>query len=149
LISDIIAGVASLDVDSGSYETVPDDPFATPYVRPYFPALAIPVEHKQRYECPQEHWRVMEEFLRQVTKLLIIGWRASESDFLDTLVKGMAKKVRIMVVSGTENGADEVVRRISAKFRPAGIVHDFVPSKPGFSNFTSSSEWESFLKAEQ
>ena len=84
-----------------------------------------------------------------MTKVLIIGWRANENDFLDTLVKDITKKVRMMVVSGTERGADEVVARISAKFRPTGIVHDFIQSKPGFSNFTSSSEWESFLKAEQ
>jgi len=148
LISDIIASVASLDVDAESYETVSDDPFARPYQRPYFPALAIPVEHKQHYECPQEHWKVLEDCLRQVTKVLIIGWRANENDFLDTLVKRITKKARMMVVSGTERGADEVVGRISAKFRPTGIVHDFVPSKPGFSNFTSSSEWESFLKGE-
>ena len=148
LISDIIASVASLDVDAESYETVSDDPFARPYQRPYFPALAIPVEHKQHYECPQEHWKVLEDCLRQVTKVLIIGWRANENDFLDTLVKRITKKARMMVVSGTERGADEVVGRISAKFRPTGIVHDFVPSKPGFSNFTSSSGWESFLKGE-
>jgi len=54
----------------------------------------------------------------------------------------------MMVVSGTERGADEVVARISAKFRSTGIVSDSVPSKPVFSNFNSTSERESFLKAE-
>ncbi len=102
LISEIIASAPFLDVESGTYEIVSEDPFRRDPRKPLFPALAIPVENKQRdhYECPQEHWKVLEQSLPQVTKVLIIGWRATENDFLDTLVKGITKRVRIMVVSG-------------------------------------------------
>jgi hypothetical protein len=145
LIEDIIERARSIDIDDRSYETVSENPFERP-PKPLFPALAIPVQNKQQYECPSEHRIVLEQCLPQVTKILIIGWRASENLFLDTLVQGIDKNVRMMVVSGTEKGADEVKARIIAKFRPKGAIPDFVPSKPGFSNFTSSSEWESFLK---
>src|SRR2546427_4996067 len=147
LISDIIASARDLHVDGGSYETVHEDPFRRSPLSPLFPALAIPVENKQGYECPQEHMKVLEESLPQITKILIIGWRASENLFLDTLAKGLTKQVRLMVVSGTERGADEVIRRVATRFRATGLAHDIQASKPGFSNFISSTEWETFLKA--
>lgn len=82
-----------------------------------------------------------------MTKILIVGWRASENLFLDTLVNGLTKEVRVMVVSGTEKGATDVINRMSARFGASRVMPDFEASKPGFSNFISSPEWESFLKA--
>ena len=148
LISDIIASARDLDVDAESYETVAEDPFRRSPLSPLYPALSIPVENKQDYECPQEHSKVLEQCLPQVTKILIIGWRASENLFLDTLTKGLTKNVQLTVVAGTERGADDIVRRVSARFRATGLGHDIGASRPGFSNFISSSEWENFLKAE-
>lgn len=149
LISDILANVPPLDVDAGSYETVTEDPFQRDPTRPLFPALALPVEHKQRYECPQEHFKVLEQCLREVTKISIVGWRAIESNFLDTLVKGISKRVRVKVVSGTDEGANEVVARLSDKWRVVGKGANISAVKPpGFSNFIFSSEWEDFVKSE-
>jgi hypothetical protein len=125
---------------------VSDNPFERP-PRPLFPALAIPVENKQDYECPQEHLRALEQCIPQVTKLLIIGWRANENLFLDMLAKGIARNARIMVVSGTEEGAFQVMARISARWRAVGLVGTFVAAQPGFSNFIFSPEWEDFLKS--
>jgi len=147
LISDIIERARSIDIDDRSYETASENPFNRPPT-PLFPALAIPVENKQHYECPPEHRIVLEQCLPEVNKILIIGWRASENLFLDTLAKGMAKKARMMVVSGTEEGANQVIQRLMAKFRTTGIAHDFEASKPGFSNFIFSSEWKDFLRAQ-
>ncbi len=148
LISDIIASAGALDVDSGSYETVSKDPFQRSPLRPLYPALAIPVQNKQEYECPREHRSVLEQCLPQVTKLLIIGWRANENLFLDTLDReAVPKKARIMVVSGSEKGADEVIGRMMARWGVTGINTDIVPATEGFSNFIFSSEWENFLKA--
>ena len=61
-----------------------------------FPALAIPVEAKQEYECPDDHLQALNECLPKITKLLVIGWRASEDQFLDLLVKNLQKDVRVV-----------------------------------------------------
>jgi hypothetical protein len=148
LISDILSNMPSLDIDSESYETVSEDPLSRPPLKPFFPALAIPVENKQRYECPSEHWNVLEQCLPKVTNLLIIGWRANEGLFLDTLGKGIAKNARVMVVSGTEIGTDEIIARMMARWRETGVNTKFIAAKPGFSSFIFGPEWEYFLKTE-
>jgi len=145
LIADIINSAPSLDVDSESYEIVSENPLQRP-PKPLFPALAIPVENKQNYECPEQHRIVLEDCLPQVTKLLIIGWRANDSLFVETMAKGLSKDARIMVVSGSGEGANEVIVKISARLRAAGHTGDFLASKPGFSNFIFDSEWEHFLR---
>ena len=43
---------------------------------PLIPALAIPVVNKQEYECPKLHLEVLDSCLPQITKLLVVGWRA-------------------------------------------------------------------------
>jgi hypothetical protein len=146
LVSDIIESSPILNIDGGFYEIVSENPFERP-AKPLFPALAIPVVHKQRYECPQEHWKVLEQYLPEVTKTLIIGWRAGEDSFLDSLAKGgLSKRGSIMVVSGSERGADEVIARMRDRW---GLTfNSLVAAKSeGFSKFIFSSEWETFLKA--
>ncbi len=146
LIGDIIERARRIDIDDTSYEMVSDNPFERP-PRPFFPALAIPVQTKQRYECPQEQKLALAQCLPQVTKVLVIGWQANENLFLDTMAQGLVKKARIMVVSGTEKGAKEVIARIMAGLGTTKIAHDFEAAKPGFSEFIFSSEWEDFLRA--
>jgi hypothetical protein len=51
------------------------------------PAIAIPVEKKASFECPQTHLRELEKLLPQIDKLALIGWRATEDHFLDLLAR--------------------------------------------------------------
>ena len=55
--------------------------------RTVFPAIAIPVQNKTHstFECPASHLTYLKELLPQVTKILIIGWQASEAHFLEML----------------------------------------------------------------
>ena len=71
------------------------------------PALAIPVEKKRAFECPPEHLQALANGLREVTKIIAIGWRAMEQHFLEMLrerLTGLKGDVDLMVVSGSENG---------------------------------------------
>src|SRR5437660_3102231 len=52
--------------------------------KPAFPAIAIPVDTKRSFECPAEVLEGLVELLPRVSKLLIIGWRATEAHFLTT-----------------------------------------------------------------
>jgi len=58
---------------------------------PLFPAIAIPVERKNDFECPAEHLQALTACLPQVSHLLIIGWRAAEQHFLTLLKDGLPR----------------------------------------------------------
>ncbi len=112
-----------------------------------FAALSIPVEIKSGYECPQEHQEVLEDCLPQVTKVLVIGWRASENQFLKTLTNLLPSSANIMVVSRDEGSASLIVNRISSAIRGAkGATGDMFAARSSFSNFISGSEAREFLR---
>jgi len=107
-----------------------------------FPALAIPVETKRQYECPEEHLNVLRECLAKVTKILVIGWRATEDHFLRLLLDRLPEdRLPIMVVAGSPREAMKTVNRM----RKAGIKGDFLPTEGGFTDFIVRREGDEFL----
>lgn len=110
---------------------------------PFYPAIAIPVETKQNYECPHEHLEALEEFIPKVTKLLVIGWRASETHFSNFLAVNLTRALRgTMVVSGSQKGGREVIGKLQA----AGVKGDLHLSEHGFTNFVIR-ELDEFLSS--
>lgn len=73
--------------------------------RPVFPAIAIPVQAKSKFACPQSHIDCLEKLLPKVTKILIIGWRATEQHFLQLLDAHLPKLVYVYIVAGAEEHA--------------------------------------------
>lgn len=67
--------------------------------RPWFPAIAIPVERKSQFECPPIILNELKEVLPRVTSILVIGWRATEEHFLNLLDEYLRPHVRIFVVA--------------------------------------------------
>src|SRR6202049_3822379 len=51
----------------------------------YVPAIAVPMQTKQAFECPKAHCDVLEGYLPRVTKILTIGWRGLEEHFIKML----------------------------------------------------------------
>lgn len=99
---------------------------------PFFPALAIPVETKQNFECPHKHLEVLEGFIPRVTKLLVIGWRASEIHFSKLLAANLTRGLRgTMVVTGTRDEGREVI----GKLQSAGVKENLYLSEHGFTHF--------------
>jgi len=119
--------------------------------KPVLPALAIPVENKPGDEIPAEHRKVLDECLPQITKILVIGWRANESRFLKTLAEGIGnnpRSVQCMVVSRTEASGSKVGSKISESLRAGGVHADsFQVSKGGFTSAIRNHEAEKFLNA--
>jgi hypothetical protein len=145
MIREIIDKTPSLLVDPGSFDIVPENPFERSLGRPSFPALAIPVENKPGYECAQEHLKALDDFLPHATKVLLIGWHATENRFLKTLAERLPRGAHIMTVSGSESGAVEVINRLSPIMREAKFTGDMSAAKGGFSNFVFSPEASQFL----
>jgi len=141
--TELIARAAELDI-SPSYRLVRRGTFGlnltTDKPEPIFPAVAIPVTTKG-FECPDEHLRVLRELIPQVTRLLIIGWRATESYFVDLL---RALRVpQVTVVSGSRDRAQEVVDRLKGE-RLGG---KYSASAEGFTDFVARGAADEFLGA--
>jgi hypothetical protein len=119
----------------GSYETSSANEVAL------FPALALPVEVKSRFECPDEHLASLRAHLPKVTKILVVGWRGAEKHFLALLKEHLPSGIPIQVVAGTKQAADSTIAQLGA----AGI--DMVPEAldGGFSEYVGSRDAERFF----
>jgi hypothetical protein len=72
--------------------------------RSAFPAIAIPVEKEKNFECPPNLIEELSALLPQITKALVIGWRATEEHFLNLLKTHLKPGVRLHVVAGGLTG---------------------------------------------
>ena len=84
-----------------------------------YPALSIPVENKDTFSCPSGHVTVLERLLPTVTKMITIGWRGMEKDFLNMLlasrkviISGIPKPVELLVVTGSKEGAEQTAKNL-------------------------------------
>jgi hypothetical protein len=115
-----------------------------------FPALAIPVERKSEFVCPPAHLEALANFIPCVTKIITIGWRATEHHFLEMLTKpltGLQGDVDLMVVSGDDNGVKETVNNLA--IGPANSERKRALRSDGFSGLMNQSgraHLESFLR---
>ena len=142
IANELIERVAKLKI-SPSFLMVNTYPSSKLHRMPLFPALAIPVETKQDYECPPEHLEALRTCIPEVTKILVIGWRATESNFLRLLSDNLRKEVHVMTVAGDQNRAVESNRRL----QEAGIKGKFFTRDAGFSDFVVHREADGFLRS--
>ncbi len=54
------------------------------------PALALPLTEKSEFACPEVHIEALRSDLGAVTRVLVIGWRASEQHFLNLWKEALA-----------------------------------------------------------
>jgi len=107
--------------------------------RAIFPALAIPVQRKQDFECPKEHMDLLRASMPDVTKLLIIGWRGNEQHFVELLRNLRHPGVRGMIVAENQSVAAKIAVHLQ-HLRPAWNT-----GVGGFSHFITSGEADRFL----
>lgn len=111
--------------------------------RPVLPAIAIPVETKQTFECPQYMTDELTNVLRHVTKILVIGWRATEAHFLDLLKQNLKRGVYLCIVAGNQKEAEDVKVRIHRALpnnQPSSS-----PEPTGFTEFIRTRRAEQIL----
>jgi hypothetical protein len=96
-----------------------------------FPALSIPVEKKDEFSCPSEHVTALKGMLPNVTKMITIGWRATEAEFLNMLrdsrsavISGIRPTVELLVVTGSKDGAEQTVNNLT----PYGVSQGPIPN---------------------
>lgn len=142
VIDELIEQSPNLDI-SPKYRMVEVCPAVKSDRGALYPALAIPVETKKGYECPQEQLEALEACIPEVTKLLIIGWRAADAPFLKLLADKLPRHIfSAMVVAGSREQASEVVERM----QKTGIKgKEFLRAKGGFTDFILNREADDFL----
>lgn len=117
---------------------------------PMFPAIAIPVEKKRGFECPHHLLDELISLLPQVTKILVIGWRATEAHFLYLLRDGLRPGCQLYIVGGRRGPkGEEPGEEIRARIHSALLINppNFSAIDPGgFSDFTLSRRAEEFLR---
>jgi hypothetical protein len=108
-----------------------------------FPAIAIPVETKPGFVCPEEHLACLREYLPRITKIIAVGWRGAEQHFLTLLKKSLSQEVSVCVVAGTKKNSEEVIARI----QQADIQIKWTAAEGGFTDFIVGREAEKFLRS--
>jgi len=85
-----------------------------------YPALSIPVAKKDEFSCPPAHVAALEGKLPMVTKMITIGWRATEAEFLAKIqlsravrTAGVRPVLSLLVVSGSKQGAEETLKNVT------------------------------------
>jgi len=119
-----------------------------------YPAIALPVEAKSDFECPSDHLNYLKSDIPNVTRLLIIGWRATEAHFLELWRQHprVALISKIAIVAGDSGEAQRVQNNLTAvgigvrpALSPAGPDTTFLLSDHGFSEFLTARELDEFL----
>ena len=114
--------------------------------RPVFPAIAIPVEKKQVFQCPQSMIEVLTALLPSVNKVMMIGWRATEEHFLALLRAHLRRGVFASIVAGGAAPAEEIKIHINRAMwdKPP----DAKAERTGFTDFVRTRRAEQILQAE-
>jgi hypothetical protein len=127
----LIAESASIEI-TNEYVVSGDRPiFRDSKNRALVPAIAIPVESKQHFECPESHLRQLSAALPHIRKLLIVGWRGMDGHFVALLKAGLQETVLGHVVCGSSNASTDVVTRLAQ----AGVAGRLQPLGYSFSQY--------------
>lgn len=141
-VDTLIDNADSLDITQ-DYRLTDQHPIARDGGAVLFPALAIPVESKLDFECPDEHLETLKAMIPQVDKLMIIGWRAAETPFLELLAAGLQQPIRGLVVAGDADAAVETANRLQR----AGVKGDYLLTNDGFTELVVDRLADDFLSS--
>ncbi len=75
----------------------------------FFPALSLPLKTKSTFVFPQPHREEMSRCLSTTSRVLVVGWRASEPHFLSLWADQKPPAVRALIVSNSEDGCSEAI----------------------------------------
>jgi len=97
-----------------------------------YPAIAIPVEGKYEYVCPDEHVTALEEFLSSCEDFLIIGTSGKDRDLLDLLNDNITRCSNFAIVGQADvESTYRQFRKYVPKLGASGV--DYAPH--GFTGF--------------
>ena len=93
-----------------------------------FPALAIPLQSKLDSVCPANHLQQLDNCLPEISKILIIGWRATDAPFLEMLYNRAPCNIPVQVVCESLESCMQVIQNMER----AGLLNHYSSSKGGY-----------------
>jgi hypothetical protein len=96
---------------------------------PCLPAIAIPVQAKSSFECPQDHVTALTRVIPDVDKLVVVGWRGQELHFT-SLFKLLRKDIAVLIVAGDDKDAQQTRTALEG----AGVKGHYALHPGGFSD---------------
>jgi len=108
--------------------------------RTVVPAIALPVDNKQEFVCPERHVNTMREIIQQTKVLLIIGWKGTDPHFVDELKAMIMPGTSLFVCNGSEIQSASTVESLGLK-----QTHSYA-TEFGFSSLTESDYFQEILK---
>jgi len=118
----------------------------------WVPALAVPVRTKSQFQCPQAHLNMLSQHLPAVDRVLIIGWRGMEENFLQLLAERLRIELRaVLIACDDAREATASWNRVN-QARGGLAMHSIrgpvaVDMNLAFSGLVTSPEFERFLAA--
>lgn len=123
------------------YYSIPNKPG----VQMVLPAIAIPLEKKTGYSCPSTHVLALAECVSKTDKLLMVGWKGAENDFVSLLAKNLRQKIPKMIVSRSRESAVNIRDKLLAS--GVGTTGDWNCAEAGFAKGIQSREIERFMES--
>ena len=113
----------------------------------FIPAIAIPMQTKQDFECPPQHLQQFAAYLPKVKKILMIGWRGLEDHFIKILNHHLIRVQSMLVVS--KDDTNEIAERFPHRLANRAVeIMKVETFDKGFSEFIDSpAVIRSFLQA--
>jgi len=114
--------------------------------RMLLPAIAVPVQDKTAFECPESHFNVLLECIPNVSRLLIVGWRGVENHFKNLLAERLTSPIPTHIVAGSVAGGHETLGNLNgAGIRTAFVKGTTALYEGGFSAFVVNRAAKDFL----
>ena len=111
-----------------------------------YPAIAVPVEGKYEFVCPDEHIVELQRFLASCEDFLVIGTSAKDRDLLELLRDGVKRGSNLAIVAGNLTDAQDTYRQIRntvSQIGAAGATYGV----DGFTGFVESGEIDKFISS--
>ena len=122
-------------------DTVPCDAERTQL---FYPALAIPVERKYEFVCPEEHIIAARDFLADCPNFLIVGCSMKDESIFNLLAESVRHARNLKIINGDlplqSDTYDRIVTRHPFNYRWPDPIFD-----GGFDKFMSKNGIEKFL----
>jgi hypothetical protein len=142
---DIINRAAKLRTKPSDEFTISTDPLEVRQQhRLLVPAIAIPVQEKGTFECPNSHVMQLESLIRGIRKILVIG-RGAEMHFLDRLRNGLNQVDALMAVDQNGPAANNIAMSLLQRLGRTTEQTRIEAFDGGFSDLIYTSRVEQFL----
>ena len=124
VVHSLIRNAAGLELGD-EFRMIKAVPAAKDALGVLLPAVAVPVQTKQTFECPPTHLTALVDRLRHSKMLLIVGWRGHDQHFVELLRSYVPEGAAVHVVAGSDTEAGAVRKTLEQSWqRIKWTVHD-------------------------